>query len=129
MRHLLGVLGPTVLLVAVTALSVEQFDDRALLVPPPDACAEGFVREVLTGRYDRAREYVVDPDRVSNGELKTLRAQLGESATVEPEIRSGDDSRASVGVTVEKGSWLVPMTWDEGQWRVAALPTPLRPSR
>jgi hypothetical protein len=85
-----------------TALAVEQFDDRELLVPPPDAVAEGFVREVITGRYPRAKEYLAEPESLSDDDLRELdeqiEAALGDPSEVEAEVVSRDDQQALVTV-------------------------------
>ena len=43
---------------ASVALVVFGLGDRETLVPPPEAVVEGFVRELETGRYERATAYL-----------------------------------------------------------------------
>lgn len=92
------------LLLGATALAVETFGDRELMVSPPDAVAEGFVRETVTGRYARARQYLSDPQSMSDDDVRDLEqfieSRVGEPTEVEAELVSRDDQRALVTVRV-----------------------------
>lgn len=92
-------------LVGASALAVSAFGDRELMVPPPDAVAEAFVREIITGRYARAREYLASP--LSNEELRALEDAIesytGEPTEVEAEVIARDDERALTNVRVSGG--------------------------
>ena len=92
------------LLFAATALAVETFGDRELMVSPPDAVAEGFVRVIITGRYARARQYLSEPESMSNDDVRDLEqfieSRVGEPSEVEAEFVSRDDQRALVTVRV-----------------------------
>jgi hypothetical protein len=86
-------------LIGLSALAVERLGDRELFVPPPDAVAEGFVREVITGRYARAQEYLSSPR--PEEELQSLRELLGEDPSeVEAELVARNDEQALVNVRV-----------------------------
>lgn len=92
------------LLLGATALAVETFGDRELMVSPPDAVAECFVRETITGRYARARQYLSDPRSMSDDDVRDLEqfieSRVGEPTEVEAELVSRDDQRALVTVRV-----------------------------
>jgi hypothetical protein len=124
MKELAGVILATALLFGMSALAVHRFDDRETFVAPPDAVAEGFVREVLTKRWDRARIYLDDPS-MSDAELRTLQRAWGEPSNVEAEIVSRTDDRALVNVTVRSQVVRFALTFDR-EWKVerARIRTP-----
>lgn len=120
MARLLGIVIALAALLGATALAVYVLEDRELMVPPPDAVAEAFVREVLTGRYARAREYLVEP--LSDSELHALRQSLGEDPTeVEAEVvaRNDEQALANVRVSGAEGSEAVAfaLTFDQ-EWKI-----------
>ena len=82
----------------------------------------GFIREVVTKRWDRARTYLVDPDAMSNTDVEALQKEWGDPSTVEAEIVSRTDERASVNVTLktEKGTEVVAfeLVFDD-EWKIA----------
>lgn len=120
MKHVAGIAIALALLTGASLLAVETFDDRALFVPPPDAVAEAFTREVLTRRYDRANSYLATP--VQREELEQLRQRLGESENVESEIVEQDRARASARITLKSARFVLSLVWEKGEWKVAALP-------
>ena len=125
MKEIAGVLVAMALLIGMSALAIERFDDRELFVSPPDAVTEGFVREVVTKRWDRARTYLADPDSISNAEIEALQKSWGDPSTVDAEIVSRTNERASVNVTLKsaKGSEVVAFTLTfDGEWKIAPLP-------
>ena len=122
MKEIAGVVAAMALLIGMSALAIERFDDRELFVSPPDAVAEGFVREVVTKRWDRARTYLLDPEAMSNTDIEALQKAWGNPSTVESEIVSRTDERASVNVTLksERGAEVVVFTLRfEGEWKIA----------
>ena len=125
MKEMAAVTVAMALLIGMSALAVERFGDRELFVSPPDAVAEGFVREVVTKRWDRARTYLVEPDSMSNTEIEALQKSWGDPSTVDAEIVSRTDERASVNVSLKsaKGSEVAAfeLTFD-GEWEIAPLP-------
>ena len=119
MRHLLAVVAAAAVLIGATALAVGPFDDRELFVPPPDAVAEGFVREVITGRYVRAQPYLVEP--MPEEELRALRARAGDPSQVEAEVVSRTDERALVTVRVASGESSEALAFAlvfDGEWKI-----------
>ncbi len=131
MKEIAGVAVAMALLIGMSALAIERFDDRELFVSPPDAVAEGFVREVVTKRWDRARTYLVEPDSMSNAGIEALQKAWGDPSTVDAEIVSLTDERASVNVKLKsaKGSEVIAfdLVFDD-EWKIAApvVPSPLR---
>ena len=122
MKEIAGVVVAMVLLIGMSALAIERFDDRELFVSPPDAVAEGFVREVVTKRWDRARTYLVEPDSKSNAELETLQKSWGEPSTVDAEIVSRTDEQASVSVKLKSAKGSVMLAFElvfDGEWKIA----------
>lgn len=117
MKPLLGVLLAFALLLACSAVAVNLFADRALFVSPPDAVAEGFIREVMTKRWDRAREYLANPDSMTRAQLEELQSRLGEGENADAHTISRDAARAVVEVTVGTQTLRVALIWAEG-WRV-----------
>ncbi|HVE71783.1 MAG TPA: hypothetical protein VNI54_10470 [Thermoanaerobaculia bacterium] len=102
-------------LVGATALAV-SLGDRELFVPPPDAVAEGFVREVITGRYSRAQEYLSEPR--PEKELRALRETLGHDPTeVEAEVISRTDEEALVNVRTTEAAVALALEF-EGEWKI-----------
>jgi len=125
MKELAGVILATALLLGMSALAIER-GDRATFVSPPDAVAEGFVREVVTKRWDRARAYLIDPDSMSNAEIAALQKsweqRLGDPSEVNAETISHTDEKASVNVRLKsaKGSAVLvfALTFDR-EWKIA----------
>lgn len=120
MTRLLAVVVALAALLGASALAVHTLGDRELVVPPPDAVAEAFVREVVTGRYARAQEYLIEPR--PEDELRALRQQLGEPTEVEAETIARDQQQALAIVRVSdaKRSEAVAfsLTFQE-EWKIA----------
>jgi hypothetical protein len=124
MTRFAAIVAITAVVIAAGALAVEQLDDRDTFVPPPDAVAEQFVRELMTKRWERARTFL---DReLSDQELEELQRSLeervGEPTEIEAEEVSRGDDRALVNVRLSsaKGSEAVAynLTFDDG-WTIA----------
>lgn len=128
MNRLLGVVGWIGAALAVAAVAVHVVEDRRTLVSPPDAVAEEFVRQVLTGRSERALPLLCEGVRpgLSRGELdaagRKLQEELGEVANVSAEIESLSDRRAAASAVLdgaratrtlrfrfvrERGKWMI----------------------
>lgn len=129
MKELLGVTLAMGLLIGVSALAVEQFGDRELFVPPPDVVAEGFVREIVTKRWERAREYLAEPESISDAQLEALQksweASVGEPTTFEAETITRDDAEALANVRMQsaRGSEAVAfaLRFDD-EWKIVHTP-------
>ena len=120
MKEIAGVLLATALLIGMSALAIER-GDRETFVSPRDAVAEGFVREVVMKRWDRARPYLAEPQSMSDGELSALQTRFGDPSTIDAEILSRDDERASVNVTLKSAGgaedFVFALTFDD-EWKV-----------
>jgi len=124
MKEIAGVALATALLLGMSALAIDR-GDRATFVSPPDAVAEGFVREVVTKRWDRARTYLADPDSMSNAEIEGLQKsweeRLGDPSEVDAELVSRTDEQAVVNVRLKsaKGSAVIPFALAfDGEWKI-----------
>ncbi len=125
MKEIAGVILATALLLGMSALAIER-GDRSTFVSPPEAVAEGFAREVVTKRWDRARTCLVDPDSMSNAEIEALQKsweqRLGDPTEVEAETISRTDEKALVNMRLKsaKGSAVLvfALTFD-GEWKIA----------
>jgi hypothetical protein len=109
MRDLAAVVATAAIALGVTALFVFVGNDATLMVPPPEAVAEQFTRELAAGRYDRALPQV---DRMSSITLATVRvagenlkAQSGEINQVEgePGTIAGAHATAKALLTTDRG--------------------------
>lgn len=128
MKKLLGILLAAAILIGGTALAV-QLGDRGTFVSPPDAMAEGFVREIVTKRWDRARAYLLEPDSVSDAELaaleKSWEAQAGDPSSIEAETITQDYSQALVTVRMRSGrgseAVAIVLQFDD-DWKVVHTP-------
>lgn len=117
-----------VVLAGTAMLAVETFGDRELFVPPPDAVAEGFIRETLAGRYARAKPYFAEPESVRERDLRALEqrieAEVQEVSEVEASVVSRDDERALVTVRVSSSSGSHASSWSlmfDGEWKIVRL--------
>ena len=129
MKELLGVAFAMAVLIGVSALAVEHFGDRELFVPPPDVVAEGFVREIVTRRWERARAYLAEPESVSDAQLEALQkgweASVGEPVKFEAETIRRDDAEALANVRLQsaRGSEAVAfaLRFDD-EWKIVHTP-------
>ncbi len=129
MKELLGVAIAVALLIGVSALAVQQFDDRELFVPPPESIAESFVRETMARRWDRARGYLAEPESVSDQQLEELQksweATVGEPTKIEAETITRDDADALANVRMQskRGSEAVAfaLRFDD-EWKIVHTP-------
>lgn len=123
-----AVLLTVVATVAVGVLAVDLTEDRQTLVPPPDAVAEQFVRQILAGRSEQALPFLseklrprVSADRLDDlgGRLET---ELGEVAKVSAELESisGDRAAASAALDGARGSrtFRFGLVREQGEWTI-----------
>jgi hypothetical protein len=134
MRDLLpacAVIASALLLVAAAVFGA---GDRAMLVPPPDAVAESFVRELVTGRYDLATKYLESAVRRRLGadglrrRYEPMRRSLGKIDQVEADMEFIDGERAGARARVEGDAGTAAMAMrfgrEYGLWVVSDLPEP-----
>lgn len=129
MKELLGVALATALLIGMTALAVTQFNDRELFVPPPETVAEGFVREVISKRWDRARPFLAHPESVSDAQLEALQKsweeRVGDPTKIDAQTIHRDHEQALANVSLQsaQGSEAVPFTLQfDDEWKIVHTP-------
>lgn len=88
------------LLAGVSYVAVEKLEDRETVVSSPDAVAEQFTRSVMAKRWKPAREYLEDPDSLSDEELESMQKEFGEGENVEADMVSRDERHALVTVRI-----------------------------
>ena len=95
--------------VALAVVVARTFHDGATLVSPPEAVAEGFVRQILAGRSELALTYVVVPRRESlspdalDAWARRVQGEIGGIANVNSRSEGGSRDRTTA-VTVLDGS-------------------------
>jgi hypothetical protein len=98
----------TLVALAFVAAIVMEGRDTTVFVPPPEAVAEGFARQIAARRYDRAIQDVDERSGITtiNARLagEELHATGGEVDNVEgePGIIEGDHATASAVLITEK---------------------------
>lgn len=127
-----GVLITAAAAMIVVATVVFGFNDRTVLVPAPESTAENFVRELATGRYDRAAALMsarlkrtVTPAQLAQA-FDPMRRR-GEHIDDVRGIRVSMGREASVGrseVTTDRGVFFIDvgLTREYGLWVVDSLP-------
>ena len=117
---------------AVVAAAVFGLGDRRTLVPPPEAVVESFVRELETGRYQRATGYLstelqpnVKPEQLRAWTSRLL-ARTGDIIDVrgEPGWLAGDRAEAYARLKTERaGEPALRFTLyrEEGVWKINGL--------
>jgi hypothetical protein len=106
--------------------------DRSVLTSPPDAVAEGFVRELASERYERALPYLADSaqSRISVDTLRQYRAVKLRDETawdVSSQILSETKANATARAVVRyaEGDSVVfrfPLEFSSGSWSITYLP-------
>jgi hypothetical protein len=129
-KEILGVGVAMALLIGVSTLAVQQFGDRETFIPPPDAVAEGFVREVVTKRWDRARAYLAEPESMSNARIEALQKsweeRVGDPTKIEAKTIARDDEQALANVQMQsaRGSEAVAFALRfENEWKIVHTPS------
>ena len=117
---------------AVIAVSVFAGHDRSVLVAPPDAVSEGFVRQLAMDRYDLAHRFLARDLKAhaSVSDLRRgfepLRRATGKPDQVEATAPSISGERARVLVTLEgrqaTASMYVDLIREQGVWKITTWP-------
>jgi hypothetical protein len=128
MRRLVFVIAATAMMAGASALAVRH-GDRELTVPPPESIAESFMRNVLTHRYPRARDLVVEQnadEEAMRRLAQSIEQRLGRVDDVSAETVSRTKEVALVNVRLKSASAsdAVPlsMIWSNGAWNVERVP-------
>jgi hypothetical protein len=125
MVRLLSSLAAIAVLIGISALAIGRFDDRETFVPPPDAVAEGFVRELMTKRWARARPYLTEPlpDDELRAMQESLEERVGQPIEIEAELLSRDDRTALANVRLSSAKGSAAVAYElrfEEEWKVVA---------
>lgn len=115
---------------AFVAAAVFAGRDTSVLVPPPDAVAETFVRALAMERYELARQHLARgvERETSASELRAafdpLRAHTGKPDQVTADTSSATGTHARVLATLEgrrgNAAMYVDLVRERGLWKVAA---------
>jgi hypothetical protein len=125
-----AVLGVAAVSLALVAWAVFVLGDRTVLVPPPEAVAEGFMRQLQTRRFEQARSYLARPAVRSAedlrarlealeravGRIQDVRGRRGTvgslDASAVADLTTADRARAEVAFSLRR---------EHGEWRIADL--------
>jgi hypothetical protein len=139
MNTVLRVIGVLAVALGIIGAVIHGGGDRQLLTPPPEAAVEGFVREVVSGRYANATPYLSDrlSERVSEAELraarKSLEARFGKIEDVRGDEGRMQADRASALAALKtyRSGWRslrFGLVYREGVWKIDALPAEMLPA-
>jgi hypothetical protein len=117
---------------ALIAGIVFGLGDATTFVPPPEAVVQGFMRELETKRYERAKSYLSKERRakVSSETLKELTERLKQNTGKIMEVRGekgwiqGDRAEASVWLKTELLGWhslKFALSREDGVWLISDL--------
>jgi hypothetical protein len=134
MKAILGELGAVAAGLLIAGAATGPGGDRGVLVPPPEAAAENFLKALAEHRYTQAPHHLAAGlNQTEPGELAALHASVerahgavekvqGEDASV-----TGQESTARVSLRFPYGprDLRLPLRREKGLWKVASL-DPLR---
>jgi hypothetical protein len=133
MRALLLMAG-IVATVLVGAWAAARRGDADWLAAPPEAVAEGFLRQLLTRRFERARPYLVERLRETHDARalsaigKTLEDRVGRARQVETRRATAGkgtvDVEADVRGSMGQVTCAARLAHERGEWRVGSLGCP-----
>ena len=112
---------------AVVGASVGPGRDTGVLVSPPEAVVEQFVRKLAGARYDVALAHLDDRSPAMRERIRTasdgLRARAGAIAHVvgRPGVLDGDSATATAGISTERAgeiSMEFMLVRRAGSWRI-----------
>ena len=134
MRAILAEAAAVAAALLLAGAAVGPGHDRGLLVPPPEAAAENFLKAMTEHRYTRARQHLAGdlrdtaPDTLAALERSVEQARgpvqkvQGRGAVI-----AGDESTARASIDFENGGQdlRLPLRREKGLWKVSSL-QPLR---
>jgi hypothetical protein len=131
-KALFGALAALSAAMLLVAGAVFGLNDSTVLVPPPEAVAEGFARALVAGRYDRALPYLSEElaaDVGPDGLLALayhLKGRTGKVLNVqgEPGWLAQDSAEAAATLQTESAGYVrltFPMSRRQGVWSISSL--------
>jgi hypothetical protein len=132
MKAIVQLLVTMALTMIVIAVCVFAAGDRQTLVPPPDAIAEAFMRQLTTGRYDRVGSYLSRARRewsaaARRRQFEPLWRFTGTVNDVDAELVSIQGDRARAVATahgdVADARVLFELVREQGLWKVDGFST------
>jgi hypothetical protein len=112
----------------IIAGGVFGLGDWSIFGPPPESVAEGFVRQVVAGRYQRALPYLSEAvaEKTTAASLRQLKEELesrsGKILNVQGamERRNGSDAEAAARLQTRNGTFSLrfEMTRSNGVWSI-----------
>jgi hypothetical protein len=134
LKAILAELAAVACALAVVGAAAGPGHDKGVLVPPPEAAAENFLRALTEHRWAQARGHLAaDLRRTAPSELAALETSLektrGSVENVEGEdaVLAGETAtaRASIDFSTARVELHLPFRRQNGLWKVASL-DPLR---
>ena len=137
-RGLLTLLA-TLVLLSIPALAVFVFEDDATLLQPPEAGAEGSVRQLAARRFTRALPFLADRLRseLASEDLRRcqekLETRVGEIQDVRGKRGRAGSRRATATALAEATRSRAEIPFElvrqKGEWRIEELGAPQAPGR
>jgi hypothetical protein len=132
MRELSALVGVSALALLLVAAVVVAGHDTTVLVSPPEAVAEQFMRKVAERRYDMALEQLETGNRGMLPVVRALGATLQERAGAIDQVEgdsstiAGDAATATVTVSGNRGDvkWLFDLVRRTGEWKIRETSLP-----
>jgi len=133
MLDLLKVLISTAVALGIVFAVLVTGEDRTVLVPPPEAVAEQFTRQIATRRYDRATQYVDHSSGITEinirleGEALHARAGGIDRVEGEPGHIDGNRATASAALMTEKAGrvrYLFQLARVQRLWKIVEWSAP-----
>lgn len=133
MRAVLGQLAAVACALFLAGLAVGSGRDKGVLVPPPEAAAENFLRALTEHRWAQARTHLAADRRVPSSDLAALERRLEQARGPVEDVRGEDAdvagdagmARASIQFSSGRVDVALPVRREKGLWRVASI-DPLR---
>jgi hypothetical protein len=132
MKRLFGMIATIAAGLLIVVGAVGLLRDTGLFTSPPEAVAEGFVRQLVAGRYDRAMTYLDESMRkeLDHDDLKTfavfIMMRSGEVVDVKGErawVKGSTAEAHAKLMTTVSGAWdlNLRMVRRSGTWTIAGI--------
>ena len=130
MKAVLGELGAVAAGLLIAGAAVGPGGDRGVLVPPPEAAAQNFLKAMAEHRYTQARQHLAAGLKETEpGELAALHESLERAHGAVEKVQgqdawvAGEESTARVSLRFSGGprDLRLPLRREKGLWKVASL--------